>query len=63
MIVNMENSFSGTLAIDLGNTNTVIAFQDEKDISSVLIEIPQITSSPGVIPTAIWHEEASNIQK
>ena len=33
----MEKILSGTLAIDLGNTNTVIAFQDEKDINSVLV--------------------------
>ena len=59
----MEESLSGTLAIDLGNTNTVIAFQDQKDINSVLVEIPNITSSPGVIPTAIWFEEPSKIPK
>ena len=59
----MEERFSGTLAIDLGNTNTVIAFQDQKDINSVLIEIPNITSSPGVIPTALWFEESSKIPK
>ena len=46
----MEENLSGTLAIDLGNTNTVLAFQDQEDISSVLIEIPNITSSPGVVP-------------
>jgi len=49
----MEESLSGTLAIDLGNTNTVVAFQDQKDINSVLVEIPNITSSPGVIPSAV----------
>jgi len=59
----MEESLSGTLAIDLGNTNTVIAFQDQKDINSVLVEIPNITSSPGVIPTAVWFEEPSKILK
>ena len=53
----MEQTLSGTLAVDLGNTNTVIAFQDQRDINAVLIEIPNITSSPGVIPTAIWFEE------
>ena len=52
----MDNNFSGTLAVDLGNTNTVIAFQDEKEINTILIEIPLVTSSPGVIPTAIWFE-------
>jgi len=59
----MEENLSGTLAIDLGNTNTVIAFQDQKDINSVLVEIPNIPSSPGVIPTAVWFEEASKIPK
>ena len=39
----MEESLSGTLAIDLGNTNTVIAFQDQKELNSVLVEIPKIT--------------------
>ena len=59
----MEESLSGTLAIDLGNTNTVVAFQDQKDINSVLVEIPNITSSPGVIPTALWFEGPSKIPK
>jgi len=59
----MEKSLSGTLAIDLGNTNTVLAFQDQKDINSILVEIPNITSSPGVIPTAVWFEEPSKIPK
>ena len=59
----MKENFSGTLAIDLGNTNTVIAFQDQKDTHSVLIEIPNITSSPGVVPTALWFEEPSKILK
>ena len=59
----MEKNFSGTLAIDLGNTNTVIAFQDQKDVNFVLVEIPNITSSPGVIPTAVWFEEHSRILK
>ena len=57
----MEKNLSGTLAIDLGNTNTVVAFQDQKDTNFVLVEIPNITSSPGVIPTAVWFEENSNI--
>jgi len=59
----MEESLSGTLAIDLGNTNTVVAFQDQKDINPVLVEIPNITSSPGVIPSAVWFEEPSKITK
>jgi len=59
----MEESLSGTLAIDLGNTNTVVAFQDQEDINSILVEIPNITSSPGVIPTTVWFEESSKILK
>ena len=59
----MENNFLGTLAIDLGNTNTVIAFQGEKNEDLILIEIPNITSSPGVIPTAVWFEEKSSVIK
>jgi len=59
----MEEILSGTLAVDLGNTNTVVAFQDQKNINSILVEIPSITSSPGVIPTAVWFEETSRILK
>jgi len=59
----MEENLFGTLAIDLGNTNTVLAFQDEKNINSVLVEIPNITSSPGVIPTAVWFDNNSKILK
>ncbi len=59
----MEKNLSGTLAIDLGNTNTVVAFQDHNDNNSVLVEIPHITSSPGVVPTIVWFEETSKILK
>ena len=59
----MKKNLSGTLAIDLGNTNTVVAFQDQKDINSVLVEIPDITSSPGVVPTAVWFDEPLKILK
>jgi len=57
----MKENLSGTLAIDLGNTNTVVAFQDQKNIDPILVEIPDITSSPGVIPTAVWYEDPSKI--
>ncbi len=59
----MEGYLFGTLAIDLGNTNTVVAFQDQKNINPVLVEIPNITSSPGVIPTAVWFDKHSEILK
>jgi len=45
----------------LGNTNTVIAFQAERNKDSVLVEIPGITSCPGVIPTVIWFEGKDNL--
>ena len=51
----------GTLALDLGNTNTVIAFQCEKEKNLILIEIPGITSSPGVVPTVVWFDGKENI--
>tara|TARA_Y100001970_G_scaffold293260_1_gene438860 strand:+ start:1804 stop:3372 length:1569 start_codon:yes stop_codon:yes gene_type:complete len=56
----MLEKLTGTLAIDLGNTNTVITFQDEKYDQPILIEIPNITKAPGIIPTAIWNEEDTN---
>ena len=59
----MEKNLLGTLAIDLGNTNTVIAFQDQRDTKFILMDIPNITSSPGVIPTAVWYEEPLKIIK
>ena len=59
----MENKTTGTLAVDLGNTNTVIAFQGEKESNSVLIQIPSITSHPGIIPTAVWCDDSSDSPK
>ena len=57
----MEKNISGTLALDLGNTNTVIAFQEERDNDLVLIDIPGITISPGVVPTVVWFEGEEKI--
>ena len=59
----MEDKLTGTLAVDLGNTNSVIAFQAEKEIKPVLIEIPDITSSPGILPTIVWFDPESNVTK
>ncbi len=53
----MAEKIIGTLAIDLGNTNTVLAFQGEKNSSPILLDIPAITKSPGIVPTALWFEE------
>ena len=57
----MKKTLKGTLAIDLGNTNTVVTFQEEREVDSLLLDIPFITSSPGVIPTAIWFDEKLNM--
>ena len=54
----MEPKSKGTLAIDLGNTNTVLAFQAENKNSPILIDIPGITISPGVVPSALWYENS-----
>ena len=53
----MAEKIIGTLSIDLGNTNTVLAFQGEKNSTPILLEIPLITKSPGIVPTAIWFDE------
>ena len=53
----MSEKIIGTLSIDLGNTNTVLAFQGEKNSTPILLEIPSIAKSPGIVPTAIWFEE------
>ena len=45
------------------STNTVLAFQDEKDSDFILIEIPGITSSPGVVPSVVWFEGEENITR
>ena len=47
---------SGTLAIDLGNTNTVLAFQNENKNAPFLVNIPEICKSPGIVPSALWYE-------
>jgi len=51
---------SGTLSIDLGNTNTVLAFQSETSDKPFLVDIPEIGKSPGIIPTALWYESKFN---
>ena len=52
----MAEKIIGTLSIDLGNTNTVLAFQGEKSSTPILLEMPLITKSPGIVPTAIWFD-------
>ncbi len=58
----MDEKIIGTLSIDLGNTNTVIAFQEEKKYAQpILIEIPSINKSPGIIPTVIWYDQEKDV--
>ncbi len=44
----------GTLAIDLGNSTTVVAFQGQSDDEPRLLDLPPITRSKGEIPTLVW---------
>ena len=48
----------GTLAIDLGSTTTVVAFQSAVRSEVDLLELPAITRETGAIPSLIWAEDA-----
>ncbi len=54
------NKTRGTLAIDLGNTTTIVAFQAENDNSIKLLKIPPLSRSTGEIPSIIWKSEHAN---
>ena len=45
---------TGTLAIDLGNSTTVVAFQGELDKTIKLLNLPPITRVKGEIPSLVW---------
>ncbi len=47
----------GTLAIDLGNSTTVVAFQEEKDIKPKLLNLPPISRAPGEVPSLVVDAE------
>ena len=51
---------AGTLAIDLGSTTTVVAFQDATaGAAPQLLDLPPISSAePSVIPSLIWLQDA-----
>ena len=54
---------AGTLAIDLGSTTTVVAYQGPGDASPQLMELAPIsTHDPAVVPSLIWLSEASSSQ-
>ena len=44
----------GTLAIDLGSTTTVVAYQGESDKSVQLLDLNPISRIPGEVPSLIW---------
>ena len=57
------SSVAGTLAIDLGSTTTVVAYQGGGDTAPVLLDLAPISSSdPSVVPSLIWLQEASSSQ-
>ena len=43
----------GTLAIDLGNSTTVVAFQAENNKEPILLDLPTLTRIEGEIPSPI----------
>ena len=48
----------GTLAIDLGSTTTVVAFQAPGTPEPVLLELPSISVRPGEVPSLVWQTDA-----
>ena len=50
----------GTLAIDLGSSTTVVAFQRANQAEIELLELPAITREPGSVPSLIWAEYAGD---
>ncbi len=56
-IDNNVKKLAGTLAIDLGSTTTVVAFQEENQGTVQLLELPSITRAPGEVPSLIWKSQ------
>ncbi len=55
-----QNTVIGSLAIDLGNSTTVVAFQGENDSSPILLNLPPISRETGEIPSLIWLKSREN---
>ena len=51
---------AGTLAIDLGSTTTVVAFQSAQTAGPQLLELGAISRSPGQVPSLIWAKGADD---
>ena len=50
----INKNVSGTLAIDLGSSTTVVVFQKENGQPPELLDLPPISRSIGEIPSLIW---------
>ncbi|WP_186470998.1 Hsp70 family protein [Synechococcus sp. A18-25c] len=50
----------GTLAIDLGSSTTVVAFQRANQAQIELLELPAISREQGSVPSLIWAEHAGD---
>ena len=57
---NLHLSAQGTLAIDLGSTNTVVAFQDGSASPPQLLDLTPISQRPGEVPSLIWSNARPN---
>ena len=54
---------AGTLAIDLGSTTTVVAYQGHDESTPTLLDLAPISASdPAVVPSLIWLREDSSSQ-
>ena len=59
---NLHLSVQGTLAIDLGSTNTVVAFQDGSASPPQLLDLTPISRREGEVPSLIWSNARANHQ-
>ena len=50
----------GTLAIDLGSSTTVVAFQAEDDDTPKLLDLPPISRAKGEIPSLVWYRKEND---
>ena len=54
---NLYLSRRGTLAIDLGNTTTVVAFQACDSAHIQLLDLAPISRESGAVPSMLWLED------
>ena len=51
---------SGTLAIDLGSTTTVVAFQADGSSHLEPVDLPPISRTPGEVPSLLWLKDSQD---